>query len=332
LGAAGTFLHFGTHSVGAKPAPAAKQNLSSISLPMFFEPNQGQTDPQVKFLARGSGYGLFLTASEAVLEVQARVDYKTSSSRDGSPLTSFTSKLGVRGSQLETSIIRMHLDGANPAPKIAGSDLLPSTSNYFIGDDPKKWRRDIPQYSRVNYESVYPGVDLVYYGTQGQLEYDFRVAPGADPSRIALKFDGASARLDNGDLVLATRAGDVRFHAPNVYQQESNNRRPVKGSFRQLENNEIGFAIGDYDRTRELVIDPTLFYSTYLGGGGEQRHRKLAGTHCRWLENPSKWCIRRCRLLHRNQLLRQMRCQRRCRPDKSKTITETGLSRRGTAA
>ena len=272
IGSAGALLHFGVHSPAAKASPtsSAKPNLSSISLPMFFEPNQGQTDPRVKFLARGSGYGLFLTADEAVLELQHSA-ISTQHSVAGSRLAPDASVLEARSSKLEapvTSIIRMHLDGANPSATIAGAELLPGKSEYYIGNDPAKWRRNIPQYARVNYQSVYPGVDLVYYGNQGQLEYDFRVAPGADPSRIALKFEGASARLDNGDLVLSTRAGDVRFHAPNIYQQDRGNKRAIKGAFRQLANNEIGFQIGDYDRSRELVIDPTLFYSTYLGGTG----------------------------------------------------------------
>ena len=141
----------------------------------------------------------------------------------------------------------------------------------FIGSDPSKWHHDIPQFARVQYQAVYPGVDLVYYGTEGQLEYDFRVASGADPSQIALNFTGASARIDAdaGDLVLSTANGDVRFNAPIMYQQDGNNRQSIAGSFRQLAHNKIGFTIGNYDHSRELVIDPVLTYSTYLGGGGE---------------------------------------------------------------
>jgi len=121
---------------------------------------------------------------------------------------------------------------------------------------------------------VYPGIDLVYYGDQGQLEYDFRVAPGSDPKQIALSFQGASARIDagaSGDLILSTEQGDVRFRAPRIYQPASGNAsgnggNAITGGFRQLAGNKIGFAIGDYDHSRELVIDPVLSYSTYLGG------------------------------------------------------------------
>ena len=285
LAAAGVVFYFGTavHAAdasgtqpAAQKAPSSK-SLSrplpkSYSLPMFFELNQGQTAPQVKFLARGSGYGLFLTADEAVLELQpsaVRPQPSALSSQTASP-----------------SVIRMRLAGANSSPRVSGASPLPGKSSYFIGNDPSKWRRDIPQFARVEYRSVYPGVDLVYYGNQGQLEYDFRVAPGSDPNQIALSFTGASARIvsgdsgDSGDLILSTANGDVRFRAPHVYQpaapKSGNVEKTVAGSFRQLAGNKIGFTIGDYDHSRELVIDPALAYSTYLGGTGTQALVKVA--------------------------------------------------------
>ncbi len=264
LGAAGVMLHFGTSVHAAKAAtsmPSSQSELKpvahSLSLPMFFEPNQGQTAPQVKFMARGAGYGLFLTADEAVLKLQQPVP----SPRTATPVPS----------PKPASVIRMRLEGANTSPRVSGASPLPGKSNYFIGNDRSKWRQNIPQFGRVQYQAVYPGVDLVYYGDQGQLEYDFRVAPGSDPNQIALSFTGADVHIDSensGDLVLSTANGDVRFHAPHVYQSGTV-EKTVAGSFRQLADNKIGFAIGDYDHSRELVIDPTLSYSTYLGGGGE---------------------------------------------------------------
>ncbi len=225
----------------------------SISLPLFFEPNQGQTAPQVKFVARGAGYGLFLTSDEAVLRLQhSAVSRQPSAGRQ----------------QAASSVIRMRLDGASASARVSGAEPLPGKSNYFIGNDPAKWRHNIPQFARVEYKSVYPGVDLVYYGDQGQLEYDFRVAPAADPNRIALSFQGASTRIESGDLILATGQGDVRFHAPRIYQQNGNTQKAIAGSFRQLAENKIGFTIGDYDHSRELVIDPVLSYSTYFGNPG----------------------------------------------------------------
>ena len=259
LAAAGVMLYFSTtlnvksSGVGssAQTTLASNSPSKSISLPLFFEPNRGQTAPQVKFLARGAGYGLFLTADEAVLDLHRL---------SAAPRTATAPR------PAPSSVIRMKLDGANSAARVSGAEPLPGKSNYFIGNDPAKWRQNIPQFARVEYKSVYPGVDLVYYGDQGQLEYDFRVAPGAEPSQIALSFQGASTRIESGDLMLSTDQGEVRFHAPRVYQQDGNARKTIAGSFRQVADSKIGFTIGDYDHSRELIIDPVLSYSTYIGG------------------------------------------------------------------
>ena len=275
LATAGSAFYFGSGFHTAKAAASVQSSAAhapvpskSLSLPLFFEPNQGQTAPQVKFLARGSGYGLFLTSNEAVLTLR--------------PSSSSTGVSALNSEKKTSSVIRMRLDGANTAAHVSGASPLPGKSNYFIGNNPSKWRQNIPQFARVEYKAVYPGIDLVYYGNQGQLEYDFRVAPGADANQIGLQFDGASARLDAGDLVLSTDGGDIRFHAPRIYQTavaatgDSPAQEKVAGNFRQLADNKIGFAIGEYDHSRELVIDPTLTYSTYLGGGGAEGLVKVA--------------------------------------------------------
>ena len=257
--AAGILFHFGsaTRAVQAKNSPSSSpRSVSAVSLPMFFEANQGQTDPRVKFLSRGRGYSLFLTADEAVLNLQRSSQVKAGHAASPSPSSN--------------SVIHMRLDGANSAARVSGAELLPGKSNYFIGNDPSKWHRGIPQYARVNYESVYPGIDLMYYGNQGQLEYDFRVTRGADPNQIALTFEGARTHLAGGDLVLSTSQGDVHFHAPYIYQRDGNTKKTVVGSFRQLADNKIGFQIDKYDHSRELVIDPALTYFTYLGGSGNE--------------------------------------------------------------
>jgi hypothetical protein len=268
------------HAAKTSATPNAGHQASKpLSLPMFFEPNQGQTAPQVKFLARGSGYGLFLTADEAVLRLQPSA---------ASPQPTALS------SPASSSVIRMRLDGANSSPRVSGTSPLPGKSNYFVGGDSSKWRQNIPQFGGVQYQAVYPGIDLVYYGNQGQLEYDFRVAPGANPNQIVLSFKGASARIvsgdssASGDLILSTNNGDVRFHAPHIYQpaapksgdspgnSSASAGKAVAGSFRQLAGNKIGFTIGDYDHNRELVIDPILTYSTYIGGSGTEGFVQVA--------------------------------------------------------
>ena len=219
-------------------------HLNLSQLPLSFEPNQGQTDPQVRFLARGAGYGVFLTADQAILS--------------------------LRSSAQASSVVRMELAGANPAAAAAGASPLPGKSNYFIGNNPKKWHSGVPQFARVRYQSVYPGVDLVYYGTQGQLEYDFEVAPGADPSQIGLRFNGQeSANLDaSGNLILATGGNEVRLKAPRIYQEFGSEQRPVAGRFVLQQDGKVGFELAAYDRRRTLVIDPELTYSTYFGGSG----------------------------------------------------------------
>lgn len=263
IAAAGSLLYLASGRVAAGNGTAASElPVRHVSLPLFFEPNQGQTDGQVKFLARGAGYGLFLTSNEAVLSLKPSAV---------SPQPSV-----VSGKDLGRTVIRMRLEGANTSTQVTGAERLPGKSNYFVGNDPKKWRSGIPQFARVNYEAIYPGVDLTYYGNQGQLEYDFRVAPGADPSQIALAFDGTSTRIEGGELVLSTGQGDVRFPAPVIYQQFGSAKTTVPGGFRQLAENKIGFEIGPYDRSRELVIDPVLTYSTYLGGSGAESLTRIA--------------------------------------------------------
>src|SRR5438477_468421 len=133
--------------------------------------------------------------------------------------------------------------------------------------DPAKWRRDIPQFARVRYQKVYPGIDLVFYGHQGQLEYDFQVAPGADPARPELEFDGSTKlELEGGDLVLHGEGDSVRLHAPHVYQLLGSRDQSVEGHFALRAANRVGFEVGGYDHSRELIIDPILTYSTYFGG------------------------------------------------------------------
>jgi Domain of unknown function DUF11/Beta-propeller repeat len=233
------------------PAHPPIVHLDLAQLPLSFEPNQGQTDPRVKFLARGAGYGVFLTADRAVLT--------------------------LRSAARNSSIVSMQLAGANPAATTTGNSQLPGKSNYFIGNDPAKWHRGIPQFARVRYQSVYPGVDLLYYGNQGQLEYDFEVAPGADPGQIALRFQGQEkASLDDrGNLILASGGNQVQLKVPRVYQEIGAEQRPVAGRFAVRQDGEVGFEIAAYDRSQTLVIDPVLTYSSYFGGSGDESCTKI---------------------------------------------------------
>jgi hypothetical protein len=226
-------------------------------LPLAFEVNQGQTDPQVKFVSRGAGYNLFLTSTEAVLTL-----HRVSRREPNAPIAK------AMPPQAEGSaVLYMKLVGANSKTEVSGQNELPGKSNYFVGNDPKKWQSNVRQYAKVRYENVYPGVDLVYYGNQRALEYDFVLQPGTDPSVIRLGIEGATKlRLEQGDLVLSSPAGDVHLCRPQIYQQVNGARREIRGGY-VLNQNEVGFRIASYDRRRELIVDPVLAYSSYLGGG-----------------------------------------------------------------
>jgi hypothetical protein len=162
----------------------------------------------------------------------------------------------------------MKFVGANQAPHVTGADELPGKNNYLIGNNPRKWRTNVPTYAKIKYESVYPGVDAIFYGNQRQIEYDFVVAPGADPKIIKLGFQGAKALniSPDGDLVLQTNGGEIRQSKPVIYQEADGVRRNVEGGYVLIDKTTIAFKMGDYDRSRPLVIDPVLVYSTFLGG------------------------------------------------------------------
>lgn len=245
---------------------------------LSFEANQGQADEQVQFLARGTGYGLFLTSTEAVLAL-ARPAAADDQADDASPadLPGSAPSLALvdpdEAAQPpldpQLSVLRMQLVGANPQAHVSGLAPLAARSNYFVGNDPAGWRTDVPHFGRVEYQGVYSGVDLVYYGNERELQYDFTVAPGADAGQIVLGFEGAEAiRIDDaGNLVLTVGDGELVERAPVVYQQQADGSREIiDGSYVLRGAGQVGFEIGPYDASRPLVIDPILSYSTYLGG------------------------------------------------------------------
>lgn len=234
-------------------------------LPLFFEPNQGQgsldpADPRAKFISRGSRYSLFLGSEGAILSLATHEQRKKKNS--GMPELPSAPRL---------EFLEMRLAGSNLAKTVTATDPLPGKSNYFIGNNPAKWRSGVPHFTRVRYENVYPGINLVFYGREGQLEYDFQVAPGADPAQAELQFNGAKKlELKDGSLIIQAQRGSVALEAPRVYQEVAGKQQPVGASFVLLGNNRAGFAVGPYDHSRELVIDPILNFSTYFGGSGDE--------------------------------------------------------------
>ena len=164
--------------------------------------------------------------------------------------------------------MRMKLVGANPPKLIKGLELLPGKSNYIRGNDSSRWRTNVPTYGTVQYTDIYPGIDLFYHGNQHQLEYDFVVAPGADPKVIRLDFEGVDhMRIDpTGDLVLQLAGREVRHNRPAIYQESGQGRHEISGGYVLEGQGEVGFKIATYNIEIPLVIDPVLVYSTYLTG------------------------------------------------------------------
>jgi hypothetical protein len=248
-------------SDSSKPGPKTQARILETygKLPLSFEENQGQTDAQVKFVSRGSGYTLFLTADEAVLSLHesTKNDEASPTNRQQPPLA-----------PTANPVLRMKLYQANPSAKVTGADELPGKTNYFIGNDSKKWHTNVPTYAKVKYQNIYSGIDLVYYGNQRQLEYDFVVAPGADPRRIQFDVRRASkiSTDKNGDLVFRFRDRELRWRKPVVFQETDGTRQTIEGSYVVRHGRRVGFALGEYDSRRTLIIDPAIAYSTYLGG------------------------------------------------------------------
>ena len=219
-------------------ADPAASRWSHTRLPLAFEPNLGQAGAAVQFLSRGPRSTLFLMAGGQAL-------------------------LRLPGSSL-----RMSPGGAAANPKATGIRPLPGHVNYFSGSDRSKWRTNVTAYSAVKFERVYPGIDLVYHAGNDRLEYDFLVAPGADPGAISLEFSGAEAmQLDGGgDLVFSCSGGTIRHRKPLIYQTVDSARREISGRYVLAGAHRVRFEIAEYDRHLPLIVDPVVTYSTFLGG------------------------------------------------------------------
>lgn len=236
----------------SSPRPATSALFGKV--PLAFEANQGQADKAVRFLSRGPGYSLFLTDQQAVFSLS-------------------------RAGRTSPSVLKMTLAGAKPAAMIAGQNKLPGVANYYRGHNPSHWQTNVPTYREVRYSQVYKGVDLAYYGTGRQLEYDFRLAPGADAKQIQLTFDGAR-RLHvskDGGLTVGLDGGSVRWQKPLVYQSVNGKRTEVTGQY-AVRGRQVGFQLGAYDKSKPLVIDPVLVYSTYLGNSSGESATAVAAS------------------------------------------------------
>ena len=225
--------------------------LACLAQPVSFERNQGQTDPSVQYLARTANYRLFLTDRTSVLALNGK---------DGK----------------QPSNLTVRLIGSNAAPRTTALEEQRGVSNYLTGADPDHWVTGVKRYAKVRYAQVYPGIDLVYYGKEQQLEHDFIVAPGADYRNIRVRFEGPGTLqlATNGDLVMKTPSGELRQLRPEIYQEIDGARTLIAGGYRVSGRN-VSFRVDAYDTTLPLVIDPVLF-STYLGGNGSDQPTSTA--------------------------------------------------------
>ncbi len=229
------------------PLPTASTKSSSVTdlaarLPLVFEQNSGQGERSVKFLSRQDSADLLLTSSEAIARFR----------EDGLQL-------------------RMKFAGANPNAKTVGSEPLPGRQNYLLGNNPAKWTTNVPTFRTVLYEEIYPRTNLIFYGNNRELEYDFKLSSGADPKTIRISFD-KSARphlRTDGTLTISFSGREVTQRKPVIYQEVEGERRIIDGGYVLLDKHTVGFEVGEYDHAQPLVIDPTLVFSTYLGGAGD---------------------------------------------------------------
>ena len=210
-------------------------------LPLSFEANQGQSDKQVKFISRSKGYTIFLTPTEAVFSIRQTK---------------------------QPAVMRMKLVGGDPGAKLEGQQELQGKVNYLVGNDRNKWHTGVPTFRRVHYSNVWKGIDMLWYGTQSQLEYDFVINPGSDVSQVRISIEGADKLTLNekGDLIANVNGEEMVQSAPIVYQDLPQGRVTIPGKYVLKRDGEIGFEVGEYDMRRPLVIDPILLYSTYIGG------------------------------------------------------------------
>src|SRR5437867_6379538 len=229
--------------------PQANARAACLDLPLSFE----STDRENEFLGRGRGYSLlFSPAGSQFVLARGRSDKKPAK-------------------------IVINLLGANVNAQGVGENELPGKTNYLIGNDQTQWRTDVPNFAQVRYQNIYPGIDLVYYRNQRQIEYDFRVSPGSNPRIIRFRFGGKTkVKISpDGDLVLRISDFELREKRPIIYQEIAGERKTIAGRY-VLNRGQVGFDIGSYDQSQPLLIDPTLVYSTYLGGAGDDTGSSIA--------------------------------------------------------
>ncbi|MGN6644031.1 MAG: SBBP repeat-containing protein, partial [Verrucomicrobiota bacterium] len=244
-------------SASAVQTPAVSERIASLGkAPLYFEATRSSDNES--FVARGQDCDVVLEPTVAVLSIG-----------EHSAASSFPSKAAVENQSAAIRTVRLVLEGANTSAMMSGLESLPGKVNYLLGSDSAQWRTGVPLFARVKVAEVYPGIDLVYYADQSaRLEYDFVLQSSASPDQISFRIEGADkVSVDaRGDLVLKIGSQEIRQHRPVIYQNVNGRRQPVEGRYALTDRNTVGFRVGHYDRNRQLVIDPVVDFSTFLGG------------------------------------------------------------------
>ncbi|MHB9028244.1 MAG: DUF7948 domain-containing protein, partial [Candidatus Latescibacterota bacterium] len=256
----------------APAAPSLDANYGKI--PLAFTLNEGQAPDHIRFTARGSGCGMAFSPSGTTF-LLSRETPSSVARRSAKRSVVFEDTPETNQPDYETFALGLEFVGANENPEIVGEDRLPWNNNYFIGNDPDQWRTDVPNYGKIRFKEVYRGIDLVYYGNQKRVKYDFVVRPGEDPEQILLKYDiggyeGSLEVNEKGELVVKTPVGEMIEEKPYCYQRIGGKEVEVKVGYEVVDKGSYRFRVGEYDGRYDLVIDPELVYSTYLGGKGDE--------------------------------------------------------------
>ncbi len=286
---------------GAEEAAKARIQETYGKLPLYFIKNDGQVDEKVKFYEKGSGHATYFTKEgvyitlvrgEKLEDRSKKSDDRSEKLEDTFPvivkdeapkqsLPKIPSPLAGEGEgggdkgDMTSQLIKLTFLNANPNPEIIAADQQEGKVNYFIGKDPEKWRTNVPTYKAVLYKEVYPGIDIKFYGNNRQMEYDIIVKPGADPNKVKFSYDGIKDLkiTEDGELEIALNEGEIIQKKPYIYQEIDGKKVEVEGRFKYLKSSAAqftySFEVASYDTVHPLIIDPTLVYSTYLGGSGE---------------------------------------------------------------
>jgi hypothetical protein len=278
IGSSMVHLDMKSSTYNTKTRQSEKILQQSYSNSLFFTQNKGQYPTEVLFTTTACGTTTFFCKNTVVTVFTSIIDEQIPN-QNTDFLRKQAQKSDTQQQKTMVSSIVTHILGANEQTCVIGKDAVSHYNNYFIGNNPDKWCVNVPNYQEVLYKNIYHGIDLRYYYQGNTLKYDYIIQPGSDPSQIMIRYEGVNALQvkSNGDLAIQTRFGELTEKSPVIYQQNNSVQHKINGHFMLLEPKVFTFSIDErYDHLTPLVIDPALSYSTYLGGGDEDRGWSIA--------------------------------------------------------